>query len=168
MTPLETSADGQFRRVRWTVSGGGEGWLHRDVVSAPGVAAKVSAKRCSRQGQFCLLDDNVTAGVCMDFGGLVCATPVPQTHHDGCGKRRQGCRCGSAAGVCETGSAKEGLYCQCTAPASPTPVNDPRCGCKRDGIIYEKNGNVWGCDGGGNWCASSGRLVGGCPKRPGC
>ena len=32
------------------------------------------------------------------------------------------------------------------------------------GIIYESNGAVWGCDGGGNWCANAGPLPGGCPR----
>lgn len=51
----------------------------------------------------------------------------------------------------------------------PTPprsravrVSDPPGGCKLDGVIYEANGSVWGCEGGGNWCASSGPLRGGC------
>lgn len=41
-------------------------------------------------------------------------------------------------------------------------VSDPPGGCKQDGIIYQANGSVWGCEGGGNWCANAGPLPGGC------
>jgi hypothetical protein len=170
VTSLEMSKDGQFHQIRWTTGGGGSGWIHRDVVAEPGAApkaAKVPLGGCSREGQFCLLN-GTTAGVCMTFGALSCATPTTITHHDGCRTRRQACRCGTASGTCDLGSKKEGLYCQCAAAAGLTPVSSPPCGCKRDGITYERNGMVWGCEGGGNWCASSPRLAGGCPKRPGC
>lgn len=115
LTSNESSADGQWKKVRWTVNGGGEGWMHRDVVSVPGAAAKAGRGSCARESQNCLLDDGVTAGVCMNFNGLVCATPTEITHFDGCKSRKQACRCGNTgrAGRCDLGTLKEGLYCQC-------------------------------------------------------
>ena len=171
VTSSEVSGDGQFHKITWTAGGGGSGWIHRDVVGEPGAAPKaakaVPLGGCSRDGQWCLLN-GTTAGVCMTFGSLSCATPTTITHHDGCQKRRQACKCGAASGSCDIGTKKEGLYCQCAAAKAPVPVNDPRCGCKVDGVIYERSGAVYGCEGGGNWCASSPRLAGGCPRRPGC
>jgi hypothetical protein len=46
----------------------------------------------------------------------------------------------------------------------PRPVADPPGGCQANEVIYERNGAVWGCVGGGNWCANSPPLKGGCPK----
>jgi hypothetical protein len=43
------------------------------------------------------------------------------------------------------------------------PVSDPPGGCELNGITYDAQGKVWGC-GGGNWCANSPPLVGGCPR----
>lgn len=61
------------------------------------------------------------------------------------------------------------------APSQPAakssaivPVDDPKCGCSREGVTYDQKGNVWACEGGGNWCKSAPKLAGGCPKRAGC
>ena len=40
----------------------------------------------------------------------------------------------------------------------------PPGGCLVGGVIYTHQGQVWGCSGGGNWCASAQPLAGGCPR----
>jgi hypothetical protein len=36
VTIVESSSDGLWRRVRWSEGGGGEGWMHQDVLSEGG------------------------------------------------------------------------------------------------------------------------------------
>lgn len=50
-------------------------------------------------------------------------------------------------------------------PRRPRPVADPPGGCELDGITYDAQGRVWGCGpSGGNWCAKSPPLAGGCRR----
>lgn len=73
---------------------------------------------CRRDGQHCIIGG--VAGTCAVMANaLRCITPMPMTHHDGCGQLQQQCACsGGRQGVCLTGPARSGLYCQHCIKAS--------------------------------------------------
>ena len=82
--------------------------------------------------------------------------------------------------VCTAGQCREPQPPSAPAPQPrPTSVPAPRAtsqpakqpkedippgGCLVDGVIYDSKGQVYGCSGGGNWCASVGPLRGGCKR----
>jgi hypothetical protein len=35
VTVTESTPDGMWRHITWTAQGGGEGWMHRDVLNEP-------------------------------------------------------------------------------------------------------------------------------------
>ena len=67
-----------------------------------------------------------------------------------------------------TGSeVRAGYTCEVTILAQGEALASkdiPPGGCSVGGIIYDSKGRVYGCEGGGNWCANAGPLKNGCPK----
>ena len=54
-----------------------------------------------------------------------------------------------------------------TKKASDGLTTIPTGGCESDGIVYDVSGKVWGCVGGGNWCANAPAKPGVCSSTPG-